>query len=83
MGEDSFSDSLSPGELKYYGFAIPRDLLGRRADLVLRVHVETGRLAAVYVARDRAFPNVRCCRRLCVRGVAMPTARRCANNRHA
>jgi hypothetical protein len=39
---DSFSDTLLPGAVKFYGITLTREWIEKKKDLVVRVHVEKG-----------------------------------------
>lgn len=39
---DSFSDTLQPSQVKFYGITLTREWLEKKLDLVIRVHVEEG-----------------------------------------
>lgn len=42
LAADSFSDTLQPGQTKFYGVTITREFIDTNKDLVVRVHVEKG-----------------------------------------
>jgi aspartyl aminopeptidase len=59
---DSFSDTLMPGQVKFYGITITQAWLEKKLDLVVRVHVEKG-YARKAVDTDAGGVGVRWCTR--------------------